>query len=1224
MITNFPLFLKTSQLFTPLLFENTRNNSDQIEDVAQTSENPNRQQDDTTDKHPAKPEGLELKHWLELTEQSAINPEIAELNFKSLLGTEPYDYLLYSENIARRNDGRVSDWVLRKYSHIENGGWWVNGVDLLNPDRDSLWGQFKPDSPRQDDDGKTIKYEAPLKTATEIFALKIPAAIWKLIARRYDVALPENYQNLPHGDFWQWVIKHPQIPIIIGEGAKKAACVLSCGYVMVSLPGVSNGIRQPKDESGDKIGISSLIPQLQVFAQSGRRIYFCFDQDSKRKTIRNVNQAIARTARVFMTYGCKIKIITWNPVFGKGVDDVIAAHGREQFDDFYRNASDFDKWQTLQLKRLTYRDLVLNQRYLGELTLPSDKQLIGLRSPKNTGKTYLYEYICDPVIRSGEKRVLVITHRVLLATQITQRLGIPFITEVKECGQGSHFGMGLCIDSLHPESQAKFNPDDWKGCWLILDEIMQEIWQLLNSRTCQDKRVAIIKTFKQLLLNVVNYGGKIFIADADLNDIAIDFIKGLIGRDIETWIVENEYKFQEGWKVYQYNGSTPAQMVKNLENKISKGEKHFVCLSGQKAKSKWGSRNLEAHFRNKFPDLRILRIDSETVADPNHIAFGCVSKINEIITDYDLVLATPTIETGVSIDIPHFDGVWGIFQGVQTTDSVRQHLSRYRIPVPRHIWLNPIGINRVGDGSTTVNGLLASEFKKDKANVSRLINSGFEETFNGNFESICLNTWAKMGCLINLGMLNYAKTVINDLEEEGHTIMNVADEEVAQELELPSLEESDCLKKEVYDTCKQEYQAYCESVTNAESLTEEKFEKLSRQQSKTEQERLGYHKGELEKKYKVPVTPELVEKNDKNWNSQIRLDYYFGEGREYLSERDKNVMSNALTNGDGHYFVPDTNSKLLGTKIAALDFLKYKEFLELEEVHNGHPLAQELFAICKQHSYNLKLALGIDFSKDKTPIVTLRRLHEALGFKLPYLRREGSRGQQERIYGKPAPEFLREENSRKLILDSEGRAIPISDEREQVFVAWLARDQSAVEKAVAQKAAASLQSAAKPAVEPEAQPEAIAITQEKSEIELAIEHLQMVQDWSQVKSTQEQLDVAWQILPLSEQKRLEQLYQQWQQEQSGQEQASQAQAIANQEKNVIETVDAEIRTKNPFCNLEQLPAPILWVCRLNRAQIMGKEIAKKLYNLLPSALLNNVWEQLTVGIQDYYVDIFAK
>ena len=683
-------------------------------------------------------EGIENQHHHEFI-SSAIDLEIVALNFKSLAGNAAFDYLLYSDKISRRNDGRLRDGDMRRYAHLSDGGWWCSGVDILTGE-DSLWGCLKPNTPRIDEgNSRVIKYEHPPKVDTEIFALRIPTRIWELISRRYDVALPENYQSLPYGYFWRWVIENIQIPVITCEGAKKAAAILSCGYVAIALPGVRGGYRQPKNEYGEISGAPNLIPQLAVFAQEGRRIYFCFDADVKRTTVRDVNHAIAKTAKLLSLRGCEIKVMAWYPALGKGIDNVLAACGREQFDTIYCDAHDLIQWNTKQLRRLTYTpDLSLNQRYLGELAIPSGKQLIALKSPKNTGKTHFFQWITDPVIRSGEKKVLVITHRVQLGTQIVNKLGLPFITELREAGQGSHFGMGLVIDSLHPKSQAKFNPDEWKGCWLILDEIMQLIWHLLSSSTCESDRVAIIKNFKKLLLNVVNYGGKIFIADADLNDSGIDFIQGLIGQSIDTFLVENTFKFLEPWQVKLVQGKNPAQLVKILTQKLEDGKKCFVCLSGQRANSRWGSRNLESYYKKLLPHLRILRIDSKSTTTIGHPAFGCTDDLNEVVKNYDLVLTTSTIETGVSIEEKHFDYVFGIFQGVQTTDGVRQHLSRYRPPVPRYIWLNPVGINKVGNGSNSVKALLSGEYRKNKANVKRLISLGLEETIEGSLENIAV------------------------------------------------------------------------------------------------------------------------------------------------------------------------------------------------------------------------------------------------------------------------------------------------------------------------------------------------------------------------------------------------------------------------------------------------------------------------------------------------------
>ena len=56
----------------------------------------------------------------------------------------------------------------------------------------------------------------------------------------------------------------------------------------------------------------------------------------------------------------------------------------------------------------------------------------------------------------------------------------------------------------------------------------------------------------------------------------------------------------------------------------------MIHCDGQKARSKWGTKNIESWARENFPDETILRIDSESVADPTHPAYGCVEKINEM------------------------------------------------------------------------------------------------------------------------------------------------------------------------------------------------------------------------------------------------------------------------------------------------------------------------------------------------------------------------------------------------------------------------------------------------------------------------------------------------------------------------------------------------------------------------------------------------------------------
>ena len=225
----------------------------------------NQQPDCFDHTHPnatTRPNHIELEHWHEWVNDSAVHPLLTSLSPVSLSGSKPHERLLYAlPPSERRNDGRLRDKWLRRYAHCEQGGWWCSGVDVLTGE-DADWGQFKPNKPYHYQEkpapkgfgstdkvkNKVIRYEPPRNVPTEITALPVPLHLWQAIASRYDVPLPDDIVVTPSGralGFWAWVIESPQIPLIVTEGAKKAGAIITAGYVALSLPGIFNGYRQP-------------------------------------------------------------------------------------------------------------------------------------------------------------------------------------------------------------------------------------------------------------------------------------------------------------------------------------------------------------------------------------------------------------------------------------------------------------------------------------------------------------------------------------------------------------------------------------------------------------------------------------------------------------------------------------------------------------------------------------------------------------------------------------------------------------------------------------------------------------------------------------------------------------------------------------------------------------------------------------------------------------------
>jgi hypothetical protein len=1018
-----------------------------------------------------RPSHIKPQHWQEWRD-SGVHPDIISLSVISLEGTHVYDYLLTGE-LPRRNDGRIRDHILKKVTHCEQGGWWCQG--------EGEWGQFKPDKPRRDrQTGKPIKYEAPQRLKPTAYLLPVSWLISWNIAKRQDEQayqdwlqrfrqatekfiqqesspiLEELYEACRRGgqgevdrilqqelldtprhceaelrnshrrgierlgslkdvDFWQWVNDHPQIPITLTEGAKKAGALLTSGYVAIALNGIWGGIRTPKDDQGNKIGDTRLIPALDRFAAPGRKFQFAFDQDTKPKTVQQVNKAITETAWQLKQKGSPVSIIQWSPKLGKGIDDVIAQHGCTTLDDLYNHATSFENWKAQSYSQLTHEpQVLLNRRYLGELTLPASARLVGIKSAKGTGKTESLISVVAEAQSIGQK-VLVLTHRVQLGQALCNRFGLDYITELKTSDTRGLFGYGLCADSLHLESQARFNPEDWDDCLVIIDEVEQVIWHSLNSPTCQRNRVAILKSLKAVLQNAQ----RVIVADADLSDTSLDYLIKLLGKAVEPYVIRNDWRpgDEHRWLVHHYTDSTPASLVAGLENELRTDGKALVLCSGQKAKSRWGTQALEAHFQKLFPDLRILRIDSESIADPNHPAYGCIGQLNQILGQYDLVLASPSIETGVSIDIKgHFTACFGIFQGVQAVNSACQMLARLREPVARFIWAAPHGIGKISQGELSVTGIQASQHKLARANIQRLLEAGLE--VNGEtFQTESVECWAKMAVRINAGMIHYRNSLIEALKTEGHHIVGTDDVDNIKEV------------KDAVTAAKEEiYQAQCEAIASISDITEQEYELLKDQRAKTADERHKQRRHELQKRYASPtVTPDLVQADDSGIYPKLRLHYYLTLGRDHVTARDKRTASAQVEQGKGDVWRPDFNRSQLRLKVEGLELLNLPALLADpdREFKNSDADLQEMARIAKSNPGQVRVILGVTVRESDTPIVILRRCLEKLGAKLTCLRMEGSKETRIRVY----------------------QLAGLDDGRDRIFQRWLERDISLAEGA---------------------------------------------------------------------------------------------------------------------------------------------------------------------------------
>lgn len=520
-------------------------------------------------------------------------------------------------------------------------------------------------------DGRSGQYLAPVKNGDRAYLPAIDSETRQKISDRYGVDVPKD------GSFWKWVENHPEIPIVITEGGKKALALLSQGYVAISLYGCITGTKL--DENCDR----DVIDDLKPFAQEGRKIAIAFDRDTNPKAKRAVAMGTGRLSWAFGRNGCEVVSLQWDYRDGKGVDDLIANKGVEAFETAYKQAKSLKQWQIyshLETRLKSWQPtFTVNTADLSETITPDNlltSGIFAIDSAKGTGKTKLLGKTLETA-----KTVLSLGHRVALQRNLADRLNCDYIADIDKqdnefIADGSRYTtrVASCVDSLLSIPNGFLE----HGI-LVLDEADQVLRHLLTGGTCgkNAKRPILLAKFIQ----TVREAEQVLLASADISDWVINFIAS-IRNESSVSVLKNIYK-ANGYDCDFYQSGDDSSTTARLINDVKTGQRLFVPTdSRRKAK--------------RLAKLLYPIIGEQAILEVNSLTSGS-DEIREFIQNPDLylanhreikvVIATPSMGTGVSIESNYFDKVYGLFYGVSICDNdASQALSRVRQPIPRIVW----------------------------------------------------------------------------------------------------------------------------------------------------------------------------------------------------------------------------------------------------------------------------------------------------------------------------------------------------------------------------------------------------------------------------------------------------------------------------------------------------------------------------------------------------------
>jgi len=956
------------------------------------------------------PDTTAAHHLGEWVTGSAVHPALAAANLATLQGAPALEALAGDrlEQLGGWAQQYATGPVARLLRPLEPiaaaGGWWCSGLDPLADWAPMGWGCFKPDRPRiESRDGKgprARKYEHPIATPARSFWLRVPAAVAQLVADRFAVVLPAAVAadgDGSAGAFWRWWAQTPALPLLLTEGAKKAAALLSAGVPAVALPGIWNGA--PKNPDGRP----TLLPELAAVPLKGRPVSVLFDYSDSERARRDVAAASRRLGRLLERAGAGPVLLGVCPGPHKGADDALAAGvSFEQLAAQLEPLAAAAAVPVVPYLRRPDRIAPAGQ-WLGvacPIPTAADARLVALSAPMGSGKTEAIAAALAPLLAVGV-RVVLISHRRSLCAALADRLGLPWGEDAAPDSDLRQQGVALCVDSLCPGSGLRISPGDWRGCVVVVDEVCAVLAHALNGTgtAIATRRPAVLETLAALLAGA----SQVIAADAQLSEPVLQALEAATGAD--ALLIASEHRPATGRRLVMHptRDSWRAELVAQLQAR----RRLWIATTAAKPGAANAAQNLGLLTLQHWPTARVLVVDADTVADENHDAARLAGDPDGIAAAYDVVIASPAVAAGLSVTLRGwFDAVMVAAGGTTDPDAVAQASARVRDDCPRHLYCperSPGNHLTTGSGDTDPAQLLRRLGEHEAATVTQLVAAGAD--LERGTVGPWLPLWARLGAARNGQRLAYRSTVRALLEREGY------DATEAAPLVGDAVAVADAASDALKAIATEAQTAADAAVIAAEPLTAAEARELARKRKRSPTERAQLARHRVAEAWGLGAdapTPELLEADREGLSRRARMGWILRnvEARQLVAQHDQTAA--AALAPDRRPWAPDLCREAIGPKVTAADALALPSWLERGERGEWFTAADaQLVALqitATAHGASLRQVLGV--GPGKRAISTLRALLALAGHRLKAKRsrEDGARAWRYRVVAEALPD----------------------------------------------------------------------------------------------------------------------------------------------------------------------------------------------------------------------------
>lgn len=563
----------------------------------------------------------------------------------------------------------------------------------------------------------------------------------------------------------------------------------------------------------------------------------------------------------------------------------------------------------------------LSQKFLQSADIPVRDGVTFICSEKASGKSQLLDDKVNQFKKLGLS-VLLVGHRQTLLQSMAARLGLTCYFYLDDGDYKNNQPTpyyAICVDSMFKLLKPKRDKYDV----VILDE-SEQIFGHLTGSTLKDKRRA---SYMQLF-HYLAVAKSVIVADADLGAITVEGVYQAMGPDVGYHYYLNDYReSKHNRRDFHYYGSEP-HLMQEMLSAIGAGGRHYIATN-----SITKANELQAAIRLVLGDgPKIMLVTSKTTATEEVQEF--INDIKTEILQYDVVIASPTLGTGIDITFAgaaqHIDTVYGYFvTRVNTHFDIDQQLARVRHPKAIKIWISP----------DTFTFETEPEVILREAEMNGVLNDllvGYRRDGSTSLDETYLNVYAHVTSISRASKNNLRENLLELRTRNGWNVIYI-------DVDLQGAEVGKVVK-EIAKTSVEDQRI--EDIFAAEQLSAESYDILRENTSPlTKKEDDAMRRYEIENFYREDVSTELLALDKKGaYRRQLGLleiylsptdkltakDFHESELATIVTDRKKRtlkqLMLKALLTQAG--LADDQNQLKIDAVITSGDLMPFATFCE--------------------------------------------------------------------------------------------------------------------------------------------------------------------------------------------------------------------------------------------------------------------------------------------------------